>query len=62
MICIPDFVLHLNYILMMKFLKRLEWIFDFYIAWMLYNARKSYNYHKYMINKWGDKYKKRTGL
>lgn len=34
------------------------WFFDFYFAWMTYNGRKSHLYHKYMIKKYGDRYKK----
>ena len=42
---------------MKKFLKKLDWIFDYYIAYFLYNENKLYRYHDYMKSKWGDKYK-----
>ena len=42
---------------MKKFLKKLDWIFDYYIAYFLYNPNKLHRYHDYMTSKWGDKYK-----
>lgn len=35
-----------------------EWIFDFYFAWMTYNGRKLHRYHEYMIKRWGTRYTK----
>ncbi len=37
-----------NYIQM----KKLEWIFDYYIAYFLYNPNKIDRYYKYLRNKW----------
>jgi len=44
---------------MKKFIKKVDWIFDYYIAYMLYNPEKLWIYNSYMINKWGDKFKDR---
>lgn len=41
----------------MKLLEKIEWIFDYYFAWTLYNGYKTHQYNRYMIRKWGDKYK-----
>jgi hypothetical protein len=38
-------------------MKRLEWIFDYYIAYFLYNGMKRDVYNQYMRDKWGDKFK-----
>ena len=40
-------------------MKKLSWIFDYYIGWMFYNGYKTHQYHKYMIQKWGEQYTKR---
>lgn len=37
-------------------MKRLEWIFDYYVAYFLYNGMKRHLYHQYMTHKWGEKY------
>ena len=37
---------------MKPFLKKLDWIFDFYIAYYLYNSNKVDSYYKYMYEKW----------
>ena len=42
-----------------KILKKLDWIWDFYFSYLLYNSSKLTIYHNYMVNKWGDKYKNR---
>ncbi len=41
-------------------MKRLEWIFDYYIGYFLYNGMKRDVYNQYMINKWGDKFKNKS--
>lgn len=38
-----------------KLLKKLDWYFDYYIAYMLYNGNKRDRYYEYMENKWGKK-------
>lgn len=38
---------------MMKIFKRIEFIFDYYIAYFLYNGNKRYRYEQYMKNKYG---------
>ena len=43
---------------MKRFIKRIEWIFDYYVAYILYSPMKFHRYHEYMISKWGEKYKK----
>jgi hypothetical protein len=40
---------------MKKILKKLDWWFDYYIAWMFYNANKQHRYIEYMEKKWGKK-------
>jgi len=40
---------------MKKIIKKLEWIFDYYFAWMLYNGNKTHKYLEYMEKKWGNK-------
>lgn len=40
---------------MKKFLTKLDWYFDYYIVWILYNGNKSDKYVDYMIKKWKDK-------
>lgn len=43
---------------MKKLLTEIEWIFDFYFAFMLYNDRKFHRYNRYMLEKWGKRYRK----
>ena len=38
---------------MKKLLKKIEWCFDYYIAWMMYNPNKQDRYIDYMEQKWG---------
>ena len=38
---------------MKKILKKLDWWFDYYIAWLFYNGNKQDKYIEYMENKWG---------
>ena len=51
---------HLTRTNMKKFLTRLDWIFDFYFAYFLYGPTKVHRYHKYMKDKWGDRYESPT--
>ncbi len=37
---------------MKKYLEKLEWIFDYYVAYFLYNPHKIERYHKYMRSRW----------
>jgi 2-polyprenyl-3-methyl-5-hydroxy-6-metoxy-1,4-benzoquinol methylase len=37
---------------MKKFLTKLDWYFDYYIVWILYNGNNSDKYVDYMIKKW----------
>jgi hypothetical protein len=39
-------------------LRELEWRFDYYFAIFLYNPNKVHRYHKYMTDKWGERYTK----
>jgi len=41
---------------MRKKIIQLEWIFDYYFIFLLYNSNKYYKYDNYMKLKWGDKY------
>jgi len=47
---------------MKKFLKRLDWIIDFYFVIFLYNPHKVHRYHAYMKDKWGEKYESPSDL
>ena len=38
---------------MKKIFKKLDWWFDYYFAWMLYNGNKTHRYIEYMEKKWG---------
>jgi hypothetical protein len=40
---------------MKRILKKIEWWFDYYIAWMFYNGNKTHRYFEYMDKKWGNK-------
>ena len=42
---------------MKRLLTKLDWIFDFYFAHMLYSDRKFYRYNRYMLMKWGKRYR-----
>lgn len=39
-----------------KILTKIEWWFDYYIAWFLYNPNKRHRYFEYMKKKWKDKF------
>ena len=36
-----------------KFIKKIEWVVDYYFVWILYNGNKKHKYIEYMENKWG---------
>lgn len=38
---------------MKKIIKKLEWTFDYYIAYFLFNGNKRQKYNDYMEKKWG---------
>ena len=40
---------------MKKFLNKLDWYFDYYIVWMLYNGNNTHRYIEYMTKKWKNK-------
>ena len=40
---------------MKRLLKKLEWLFDYYIAWIFYNGNKQHRYIEYMETKWKNK-------
>lgn len=42
---------------MKKLLKKLDWIFDYHIAWIFYNGMKQHKYVEYMRGKWPEKIK-----
>ena len=42
---------------MKKLLRKLDWWFDYYFAWMLYNGMKQDRYVQYMRNKWPERIK-----
>ncbi len=35
---------------------KIEWAWDYYFAYFLYNERKLHRYHKIMERKWRDKH------
>ena len=35
-----------------RFLKKLEWMIDYYLVYFLYNEKKRNRYHKYMKSKY----------
>jgi hypothetical protein len=37
-----------------KIIKKIEWFFDIYFVWMLYNPRKYDRYIRYIEKKWGN--------
>lgn len=41
--------------MMNKIIKKLDWWFDYYFAWIFYNGNKTHKYIEYMEQKWGDK-------
>jgi hypothetical protein len=41
---------------MKRFLKELEWKWDFYFVIFLYNTNKVHRYDAYMKHKWGKRY------
>ncbi len=44
---------------MKKFFKELEWIWDYYFVYFLFNGMKRHRYDAYMSIKWGSRYKKK---
>jgi hypothetical protein len=42
---------------MKRLLRKLDWWFDYYIAWMAYNGMKQDQYVEYMRNKWPERIK-----
>lgn len=41
---------------MKRFLKTLEYFFDYTFTYMMFSPRKIHVYHKYMFKKWGERY------
>lgn len=37
---------------MKKIIKKIEWFFDYYFAWMMYNGNKTHRYKEYMKKKY----------
>jgi hypothetical protein len=42
---------------MKQLLRKLDWWFDYYFAWMFYNGMQQDRYVQYMRNKWSEKIK-----
>ena len=42
---------------MKKFFKQLEFLFDLYFVYFLYNGKRISKYYEYMNKKWGDENK-----
>lgn len=36
-----------------KVIKKVEWTFDYYFVWMMYNGNKTHRYIEYMEKKYG---------
>lgn len=36
-----------------------QWRLDFYVGYMLSNPNRRFKYHRYMLDKWGDRYRDR---
>lgn len=41
---------------MKKLIRTLQWKFDYYIGYFLYNPRNRHRYHRYMYTKYPEKY------
>lgn len=41
--------------MMNKIFKKLDWWFDYYIAYFLYNGNKREKYNEYIKKKWSDR-------
>lgn len=41
----------------MKILNEIMWFFDYNFAWMFYNGYKFHRYNKYMLKKYGQRYR-----
>ena len=39
-----------------KIIRKLDWIWDYYFVYFLYNGNKIDRYYEYMKNKWGKKW------
>jgi hypothetical protein len=39
---------------MKSFFKKIEFLIDYYIVFLLYSSQKSYRYKRYMKKKWGN--------
>jgi len=39
---------------MQKIIKKLDWIWDYYFVYFLYNAKKLDRYYEYMNKKWNN--------
>jgi len=37
-----------------KILKKIDWTWDYYFVYFMYNERKLDRYHNYMKQKWGN--------
>jgi hypothetical protein len=48
-----------NLMKMKKLIKEISWVFDYYFAYFMYNERTMHRYNRYMIEKWGERFKKR---
>ena len=43
---------------MKRLLKKIDWWFDYYFAWMFYNGMQQDRYVDYMKNKYGKNYER----
>ena len=41
---------------MQKFKRKLEWIWDYYFVYFLYNGNKQWKYFNYMCDKYGEEW------
>ena len=49
--------LNLHYMTKLKqFFTEIDWRWDYYFGFLLFNGNKAHRYHRYMKRKWGDRY------
>lgn len=57
------FVLHVIWVYLSEWTKEfwveVQWRLDFYVGYMLSNPNRRFKYHRYMLDKWGDRYRDR---
>lgn len=39
-----------------QFFTEIDWGWDYYFGFLMFNGNKAHRYHRYMKRKWGDRY------